>query len=99
MEYIRDYVLTILKRMMYYIMKQKQINKQKVKIFEEQELREKLKLNKNQIDLILNYQEKFPELLQEKNGFCIDGRKLHKQLEVSKAYSTWIKNQFEKYYG
>lgn len=63
-------------------MKTKQINKMKVEVFEEKELIEKLRLNKEQINLILTYQEKFPELLQKQkdNEFLIDARSLWKQL-------------------
>lgn len=63
-------------------MKQKQINKQKVLLFEEKELKEKIGLNVEQVQLILNYQEKFPELLQKNknNEFLVDARSLWENL-------------------
>ncbi|WP_297419608.1 antA/AntB antirepressor family protein [Clostridium sp.] len=79
-------------------MKTKQINKLKVKVFEEQELREKLNLDNEHIKLILDYQEKFPELLQNTNEkFCIDARNLWVKLEVGAEYTTWIKRRIQKY--
>lgn len=78
-------------------MKIKQINKTKVQVFEERELSEKLGLPNEQVNLILNYQEKFPELLQEKEGFCVDARNLHEKLEIGAEYTTWIKRRIKKY--
>lgn len=62
-------------------MKTVTINKMKVKIFEEDELREKLKIEKEDINIILKYQRIFPELLQsDVNDFCINARNLHNNL-------------------
>ena len=77
-------------------MKVKQINKVKVRIFEENELKEKLCMGQSDIDLILEYQEIFPELLQDDiEGFIIDARKLHSQLKLQQDFSHWIKNQIK----
>jgi len=77
-------------------MKIKQINKVKVNVFEEDELREKLGLKAEQIKLILDYQDKFPELLQDDiEGFIIDARKLYNQLKLQKDFSDWIKIQIK----
>ena len=56
-------------------MKTIQRNKQKFKVFTEDELKEKLGMKQEDIQVVLEYQDKFPELLQEKEGFCIDGEK------------------------
>jgi phage anti-repressor protein len=77
-------------------MKTVQINKVKVRIFEETELKEKIGLNNEEINLILEYQDKFPELLQDDiEGFIIDARKLHNQLKLQQDFSHWIKNQIK----
>ena len=79
-------------------MKTRTINKIKVKVFEEYELLEKLGLSKEECDLILEYQDKFPELLQDdKSGFVISTKLLHNQLLVGRDYSTWIKSRMSKY--
>lgn len=77
-------------------MKTIQRNKQKFKVFTEEELKEKLGMKQEDIKVVLEYQDKFPELLQEKEGFCIDGEKLHKQLGLKKAFTTWIKQYTDK---
>ena len=81
------------------------INKTKVKIFEEKELKEQLKMNDTEIRIVLEYQRLFPELLQlEGKGFCIDARNLHSKLvenvKVNKTgdkFSQWIKRRIDKY--
>lgn len=73
------------------------INKIKVKVFEEDDLLNKLKMSKEDCDLVLQYQRIFPELLQDGvDGFVISSKLLHKQLSVGKDYSTWIKNRINK---
>ena len=63
-------------------MKVVQINKIKVKIFEEDELREKLGMSEQNVQLVDTYQRLFPELLQDDiEGFIIDARKLYNQLK------------------
>lgn len=77
-------------------MKTVQINKVKVKIFEANELREKLGMKEEDIQLVLGYQKIFPELLQDDiEGFIIDARKLHTQLKLQKDFSDWFKNQIK----
>ena len=78
------------------IMKVIQRNKIKFKVFTEEELKEKLGMREEDIQVVLEYQDKFPELLQEKEGFCIDAEKLHKQLGLKKAFTTWIKQYTDK---
>jgi len=77
-------------------MKTIQINKVKVIIFEEAELKEKLGMSRENISSILEYQRIFPELLQDDiEGFIIDARKLHNQLKLQKDFSDWIKIQIK----
>lgn len=81
------------------------INKTKVKIFEEKELKEQLKMNDTEIQIVLEYQRLFPELLQlEGKGFCIDARNLHSNLvenvkvnKVGTEFAKWIKRRINKY--
>ncbi|MBZ9693412.1 MULTISPECIES: antA/AntB antirepressor family protein [unclassified Clostridium] len=86
-------------------MKTIQRNKIKFKIFEEDELKYQLKMREEDMVIVLNYQDKFPELMIENgDGFCIDARLLHKNLvENSKdnktgdRFSQWIKRRINKY--
>lgn len=72
-------------------MKTVQINKIKVKEFEESDLREKLKMNDKDIEIILKYQRIFPELLQDDvGGFVIDGENLCKQLGIKDDFNNWL---------
>lgn len=71
-------------------MKVVQINKVKVSIFEEDELREKLGMAEKDITLVTTYQRTFPELLQDESGFCIDGEILCKQLEIKDDFNNWL---------
>ena len=73
-------------------MKTVQINKVKVRIFEEQELKEKLGMSEKDIELIISYQRLFPELLQDDiEGFVIDANNLHGQLHIAKHLTQWLK--------
>lgn len=86
-----------------------QRNKIKFKVFTEEELKEKLGMKEEDIKVVLEYQDKFPELLQDKGeGFCINGRKLHEQLveyvKINKdkkvkgdKFTQWIKRRIDKY--
>lgn len=77
-------------------MKTIQRNKIKFKIFEEDELKHQLKMREEDMVVVLNYQDKFPELMIENgDGFCIDARLLHKRLELQQDFSHWIKKQIE----
>ena len=78
-------------------MKTIQRNKIKFKVFTEEELKEKLGMGQEDIQVVLEYQDKFPELLQEKEGFCIDARSLHKQLKIGTEFAKWIKRRIDKY--
>lgn len=71
-------------------MKIVQINKVKVSIFQEQELKEKLGMCEKDIELVTTYQRTFPELLQDENGFCIDGETLCEQLGVRDDFNNWL---------
>lgn len=71
-------------------MKTVQINKTKVRIFEDQELKEKLGMSEKDIELVSTYQRTFPELLRDENGFCIDGETLCNQLGVKDDFTSWL---------
>lgn len=51
-------------------------------------------LSENEITTILDYQALLP-VLQEENENWISARLLHKQLKVSKDFSSWIKKQIK----
>jgi anti-repressor protein len=51
-------------------------------------------LSDNEINIILEYQEKLP-ILQQDNNKLINSRELHRQLNVNMKYADWIKQQFE----
>lgn len=74
-------------------MKIVQINKMKVRIFEEDELREKLGMKQQDIKLVLKYQRTFPELLQDDSkGFINSARKLYLELGLNESqWSRWNK--------
>ncbi|MBY6838821.1 antA/AntB antirepressor family protein [Clostridium botulinum] len=81
-------------------MKTIQRNKIKFKVFEEDELKHRLEMNKEDIETVLAYQDKFPELMIENGeGFCINARTLHKRLELQQDFSHWIKKQIETIEG
>lgn len=78
-------------------MKVVQINKIKVKIFEEDELREKLGMSEQNVQLVDTYQRLFPELLQDDiEGFIINSRTLWEKLNEGAEYSTWFKRRSNK---
>lgn len=84
--------------MMIYTMKTVTINKTKVKIFDEKEdLVERLGLSEKEITLVMEYQRKFPELLQDnKEDFIIDGENLWNQLNNPQGeYSKWFSRKIE----
>lgn len=77
-------------------MKTIQINKVKVNIFEEMDLKEKLGMIEKDINIVITYQRIFPELLQDDiEGFIIDAKKLHNQLKLQKDFSDWFKIQIK----
>ena len=83
-------------------MKTRTINKAKVKVFEEDELVEKLGLSKEECDLILEYQIKFPELLQDDKSKIKSTKCLYEILGFDKThYSRWVKRNIidNKYFS
>lgn len=55
-------------------------------------LKNNLGMNEDDAKLVMEAQRKFPSILAEEGqGFCLDGRLLHSELGVSKAFATWIK--------
>ncbi|WP_129599467.1 antA/AntB antirepressor family protein [Anaerophilus nitritogenes] len=66
------------------------INDIKVKVFEKKELIEKLGFTEEDAKLVMKYQKTFPELLQDQEGFVIDGETLCNQLGVKDNHSTWL---------
>lgn len=62
--------------------------------FREKELKLYPSLSEKDNILIAKYQ-KFLPILQDDNMERIDGRVLHKQMKVEKAFTTWIKNNLE----
>lgn len=66
----------------------------KVKVFTKNDLSEKLGFNKEELNLIMKYQKKFPELLQNTEGCNIDARDLWKELnEPQGKFANWIKRK------
>lgn len=69
----------------------KTINGIKYKLFKREELIEKLNMTNEEADIVENYQVKFPQLLQvDKNGFCIDGETLCKELGIGSNFNDWL---------
>ena len=92
-------------------MKQIQRNGLKFKVFEEEELRHCFNMTEKDIKIVLEYQDKFPELmLEDGQGFCVDARLLHshlvKNVKIDKntnklkegtVFSNWIKKRLSKF--
>jgi phage anti-repressor protein len=68
-----------------------------IKQFTRKQLQEQLGFDTGETKIILEYQKKLPVLVENDDieGFCVNARDLHKQLEVSKQFSTWIKANLE----
>lgn len=81
-------------------MKVVQINKIKVKIFEEEDLKEKLNMLIEDCNIVLTYQREFPELLQDDvKDFIIEGEKLWNKLGNPQGeYSKWFKRKIEPFF-
>jgi phage anti-repressor protein len=47
-------------------------------------------MNKKETELVISYQRTFPELLQDENGFCIDGEILCNQLGIKDDFNNWL---------
>lgn len=52
-------------------------------------------LKERDIEIIKEYQKKLPVLQSTEENYMISGRELHRQLKVSKAFTTWIKTNLE----
>lgn len=63
-----------------------------MKKFTQQELKERLGFNADEVKLIMKAQREFPELLVEEDekSFIIDGEKLCNQLGVKDNFNTWL---------
>ena len=62
----------------------------KVKVFEKNDVIEKLARTKEEWNLVNAYQKKFWQLLQDENGFCVDGEDLCNELEVKSNFNDWL---------
>ena len=60
-------------------------------------MKKKLGMAKEEINIVLTFQENIPILQEEVDGFAVNARQLHSQLEVGKDYSTWIKGRIKKH--
>ena len=58
-------------------------------------MKKKLGMSEEEIQLVLNYQKAFPNLQDTDKDAIVDGRTLWEELKVEKAYSTWIQSQLE----
>ena len=77
-------------------MKMVTINKIKVRVFEEDDLIQKLGFSDKESELILKYQRAFPELLQDNEFKLSSVKKLYKELEFNTShYSRWVKRNIE----
>ena len=81
-------------------MKTVQIDKVKIRVFEEEDLRNKLNLDEKGIKLVLDYQRTFPELLQDDaEGFVINGETLWNELNKPQGrYSKWYNRKIKDFY-
>ena len=60
-------------------------------------LTKKLGIKDNEvIELITTYQKQLPILSEEGEGFCVNARDLHNQLEVGREFAKWIKERISK---
>lgn len=61
------------------------------------DLEEKLEFKNNQRKLVMEFQRELPILTENGEGFCVNARDLHNELEVGRDFSTWIKARIKKY--
>ena len=86
-------------------MKTKQRNGIKFKVFEKEDIIEKLNGTEEDWNLVNKYQLTFPELLIEDCiGYCVDARTLHSNLvenvkegKTGDKFPQWIKRRLSKY--
>lgn len=78
-------------------MKTSQIKGVKYKVFEEKELREKLNMKEEDIQLVLEYQKTFPEMLKNNGEYINSARQLYIELGIDKSnWSRWIKKNIKE---
>lgn len=71
-------------------MKKVKVNGVSVEVFQENDIIEKLGRTKDDWKLVKDYQKKFWQLLQDDEGFCVDGEVLCKELEIKDNFNTWL---------
>jgi phage anti-repressor protein len=81
-------------------MKSVKINGVSARAFEKRELSEKLRLSDEEIKLVMDYQQTFPELLQDGvEGFVIDSENLWNQLSQPQGrYNDWLRRKIKENY-
>ena len=53
--------------------------------------------NSEVIEIVTKYNKLLPILSENGEGFCVSAKDLHKQLQVGRDYTTWIKDRIKKY--
>ena len=53
--------------------------------------------NNEVIEVVTKYNKLLPILSEDGEGFCVNSKDLHKQLQVGRDYTTWIKDRIKKY--
>ena len=53
--------------------------------------------NSEVIEVVTKYNKLLPILSEDGQGFCVSAKDLHKQLQVGRDYTTWIKDRIKKY--
>ena len=53
--------------------------------------------NSEVIEIVTKYNKLLPILSEDGEGFCVNSKDLHKQLQVGRDYTTWIKDRIKKY--
>ena len=53
--------------------------------------------NNEVIEVVTKYNKLLPILSENGEGFCVSAKDLHKQLQVGRDYTTWIKDRIKKY--
>jgi phage anti-repressor protein len=70
-----------------------------VKSFTRKQLQEQLGFDAEETKIILEYQKKLPVLVENDDieGFCVNARDLHIQLQVKRKFTDWIKRRLSSY--